>query len=102
MRVRPAIGFACISPGGPMPLSRLWPGFAVGFLIIAAACGGGGGTTVPAAPTSAPTPTPPGPLQIAYTSSFGATSAATAAPAAIVFGAETQTVSVTATQANNV
>lgn len=92
-----------------MPLSKLWPGFAVGFLFIAAACGGGGSTTVPAAPTTAPTATPtatptpaPGPLQVAYTSSFGATSAATAAPAAIVFGAETQTVSVTATQANNV
>lgn len=90
-----------------MRLTQLWPAFCIALVSLAAGCGGGGSSnTVPAASTTAPpsTPTPPagpGALQIAYTSTFGASSAATAAPAAVSFLAETQTVSVTASQANN-
>ena len=55
----------------------------VGLALLAlAACGGS--STTPAAQTTSPTATPaatPGALQIAYTSNFGASSAATAAPA---------------------
>lgn len=78
-------------------------GFLVAIGLGAAMAGCGGGSSTPAAVTPTPTPTPtatptPGPVQVAYTSSFGATSAATASPAALGFPAPTLSATVTATE----
>jgi hypothetical protein len=83
---------ACYFTGGPMRLAKLCSGLAIVCIVALAGCGGS---------SSTPAPATPGALQIAYTSSFGASSPASSTPAAIVFGAETQTVSVTASQSNN-
>jgi hypothetical protein len=76
-----------------------------------AACGGSSSTPAPATPaatatptptpaiTATPTPTPsPGPLMLTYASSFANSTTPSNNPPAIGFQAETQTVSVTATE----
>lgn len=91
-----------------MRISKLWPGYAIAVTLLATACGGGSTSSTPAtaAPTTAPTATPtpsPGPLLVGYSlaPTLGSTAvAATAAPPAIGFAAETQTAAVTASQAN--
>jgi len=90
-------------------------GFLVAVGVVTLAACGGGGSTPPPANQAAPTPTPvatataaptatptpaPGAVSLAYTSTFGASSPATTAPAALAFQAETQTASLTATEPN--
>ncbi len=79
-----------------MPLSKLWPGFAVGLLLIAAAgCGSTSTTTTPAAPTATPAA---GAVNLAFTVAPAPTPAASSTT--IAFVAETQVATVNATQAN--
>lgn len=98
-----------------MRVSKFYPGFLCVMVLAVAACGGGGsssptpsGTTAATTqPTMGATATPmaaatAGPMTMSYSSTFGANqSTLTSAPPPIAFLAETETVSVTASQSNN-